>query len=75
MKAAKTFAFTPEVFTIEEAAFYLGVSKRTLEEYIHQGMIEIFKLPRPGKTNERLGRTHIRRAALDRFIEEFGRRG
>lgn len=67
----KIFQFTPELFTLEAAAHYLGVSKRTVEEYVATGMLPTHKLP--GVNGERDGylkRTLIRKIDLDSLIEQ-----
>lgn len=71
---SKVFAFVPEVLTIDGAAFYLGVSKSTVEDYISNGQIHTFRLPasQKDKEGEYLKRTLIRKGELDRFIERDG---
>lgn len=68
----KQFSFTPEVFSVEAAAHYLGVSKSTVEDYIRTGQLHTFRLPAVQKEGEYLKRTLIRKGELDRFIERDG---
>lgn len=69
--SAREFAFTPEVFTLDAAAHYLGVSKRTVEEYVINGKLKTFRLPATAAdSKEFLGRTHILRRELERLIGE-----
>ena len=62
----------PLLFSIESAANYLGVSKRTVEQYIHDGQIRTYRLPAVGAQAENLGlylkKTLIHRSELERFV-------
>jgi len=62
------FAFTPEIFTIDAAAHYLGISKRTVQKYIEQGRLHTYRLPAPADHDGFLQRTLIRKDALDKLI-------
>ena len=64
-----TFAFTPELFTIDAAAHYLGVSKSSVEKYITKQMLHTYRLPALNGGREYMERILIRRAELDKFIE------
>ena len=50
-----------EYLTPEEASAYIGVSRRTLERYVKQGLIPRYK--------RGLSRVVFKRADLDRFLE------
>ena len=59
----------PLLFDTRHAAEYLGVSKRTIEAYIANGVFEIVRLPTPnGKRAMR--KNFIRREELDRWVRE-----
>jgi len=58
-----------EVFSIDEAANYLGVSKRTVEEYIIKGMLHTYRLPSPRIEGEYLRRTMIHISDLQKLIK------
>ena len=64
----RTFAFTPELFTIDAAAHYLGVSKSAVEKYIAKQMLHTYRLPALNGGRQYLERILIRRADLDKFI-------
>jgi excisionase family DNA binding protein len=63
----KQYSFQPEVFTIEAAAHYLGVSKRMVEYWIKAGELHTIRY-RQGKHSV-VRKTLLRRLDLDRFIE------
>lgn len=68
-RVMKVFAFTPKVFTIDAAAHYLGVSKRTVEEWIANNVLKTHRLPGTQGDEEFLKKTHILKRELDRLIE------
>jgi excisionase family DNA binding protein len=59
---------SPEVFTVSGAAQFLGVSKRTVEEYIAQGKLHTYRLPHPKTEGEYLRRTLIHIDDLRKLI-------
>lgn len=58
----------PRLLNICGAANYLGVSSRTIERYIEEGVLKTVRLPHPISKNEFLARTLIEREALDALI-------
>ena len=59
---------TPRWLTLEGAARYCGVSSRTIENYIKDGLIVSANVIRPGASR---GRRLVDRCSLDSFIEQF----
>lgn len=64
----KSFAFAPGVFTMDAAAHYLGVSKRTVEKYVRAGLLHTYRLPDTDNPGESIRKTLILKRDLDRFI-------
>ena len=58
----------PRWFTFQSAAKYVGVSKRTLENWEKAGCFRVSRVIVPGKSK---GRALIDRESLDRFIEGY----
>lgn len=58
----------PVVFTIEMAAHYLSISKRTIEEYITHGSIKTLRLPAVQSNGEFMRRVLIPKSELDALI-------
>jgi hypothetical protein len=59
---------TPRWLTLEGAVKYTGLSKRTIENYINDGLVISSNVIRPGATR---GRRLVDRPSLDAFIEQF----
>ena len=62
----------PLLFDTRHAAEYIGVSKRTMEDYIRNGNFRLVHLPTPDGKKE-LKKNFIKREDLDRFVEEQGK--
>jgi excisionase family DNA binding protein len=58
----------PRWLTLEGAAKYTGLSQRTIENYIKDGLIISANVMRPGASR---GRRLVERPSLDAFIEQF----
>jgi excisionase family DNA binding protein len=55
--------------SLTNAAAYMGISTRTLQQFVAAGQIECVRIqPRTGSTNSRL--TRFTKAALDRFMRD-----
>lgn len=63
------YELSPRSMSIDGAAAYLGVSRRTIERYIEAGKLKTRRLPAPDGPNQFLERTLISRAELDRLFE------
>jgi hypothetical protein len=62
---------TPRWLTLASAARYCGLSERTIENYIKDGLIVSANVIRPGASR---GRRLVDRCSLDSFIEsQIGR--
>lgn len=59
----------PRLFNIPGAANYLGVSDRTIERYVEEGLLKTVRLPHPTAPQEFLQRTLIEKVALDALAE------
>lgn len=58
----------PRWLTLEGAAKYTGLSQRTIENYIKDGLVISANVVRPGSTR---GRRLVERPSLDAFIEQY----
>jgi len=57
----------PRWLTLEGAAKYTGLSQRTIENYIKDGLIISANVMRPGASR---GRRLVERPSIDAFIEQ-----
>ncbi len=65
---SKTNAISPRWLTLQQAATYVGVSQKTLENWERQGCFKVARVIAPGKTK---GRSLVDREELDAYIEQF----
>src|SRR5262245_29348660 len=66
----KQHSVVPLLLDTRAAAEYLGISARTMEAYIANGVFELIRLPRPDGSGTMMKKNLIRREELDRFVRE-----
>jgi hypothetical protein len=68
MQAKKNETISPRWLTLQQAAIYTGVTKRTLENWEKEKCFSVARVIVPGKSK---GRVLVDRESLDGFIKRF----
>lgn len=59
----------PKFYSKNDAAVYLGVSRRTIERYIQFGRLKTRRIPQPEQFTEMLDKVLIAKSELDKLAE------
>ena len=71
VKSSSRYGYWPRILDADAAAYYLGISRKTLERYVEKGKIAPERFEAPESSERLLDKVVFDRLSLDRFVENY----